>query len=241
MDVMTKENTVTGLVELNLGDYFTIFFRRRKSIVALAMVVGIMATAVSLVLPKTYTATAVVIPLTPGSGSLAGVSMGSPISDISSLFGGAADETNRFLAILKSRTMAASVIHQFNLMERYKKSYLEDAIHTQRGDCCGFLIKAAGITIWAPGDSELLEEHLTVTGVDVLLLPIAPHVFGTEGAIRLANSTRARHIIPCHYGTYDSDLYWCTGDPQAVRKNAENADRHFHQLAVGEKLVIPAG
>lgn len=115
----------------------------------------------------------------------------------------------------------------------------EDAIHTQRGDCCGFRIEVAGITIWNPGDSELLEEHLAVKGVDVLLLPIAPHVFGTEGAVRLANSTRARHIIPCHYGTFDSDLYWCTGDPAAVRKRIENADGRYHELAIGEKLVIP--
>ncbi len=133
MDVMTKENTATGWDELNLGDYFNIFFKRRKSIVSLAVAVGIVAAAISLVLPKTYTATAVVMPPGPGSSLLAGVSMGSPISDISSLFGGVTDETNRFLAILKSRTMAASVIHQFNLMERYKKSYLEDAIHTLEG------------------------------------------------------------------------------------------------------------
>ena len=125
-----KENTATGWDELNLGDYLNIFLKRRKSIVSLAVAVGIVATAISLVLPKTYTATAVVMPPGPGSSLLAGVSMGSPISDISSLFGGVTDETNRFLAILKSRTMAASVIHQFNLMERYKKSYLEDAIHT---------------------------------------------------------------------------------------------------------------
>jgi len=134
MDVMTKENTATGWDELNLGDYFNIFFKRRKSIVSLAVAVGIVAAAISLVLPKTYTATAVVMPPGPGSSLLGGVSMGSPISgDISSLFGGVTDETNRFLAILKSRTMATSVIHQFNLMERYKKSYLEDAIHTLEG------------------------------------------------------------------------------------------------------------
>jgi L-ascorbate metabolism protein UlaG (beta-lactamase superfamily) len=111
--------------------------------------------------------------------------------------------------------------------------------HTQRGDCCGFIIEAAGMTIWHPGDSSLLDEHLTVSGIDVLLLPIAPHVFGTEGGIRLANSTRARHVIPCHYGTYDSDLYWCVGDPEAVREGVEDADRRYHQLAIGEKLVIP--
>jgi L-ascorbate metabolism protein UlaG (beta-lactamase superfamily) len=113
--------------------------------------------------------------------------------------------------------------------------------HTRRGDCCGFIVRAAGVTFWHPNDTDLLDEHLKVTGINVLLLPIAPHVLGTEGAARLANSTRAQHIIPCHYGTYDSDVFWCTGDPEAVRARVEDANRRYHQLAVGERLLLPAG
>ena len=111
--------------------------------------------------------------------------------------------------------------------------------HTARGDCCGYIIEACGVTFWHPNDTDLLDEHLEVQGIDVLLLPIAPHVLGTEGAIRLAESTGAAHIIPCHYGTYDSDIYWCTGDPLAVRQGVTDPDRRYHQLAVGEKLVLP--
>ncbi len=111
---------------------------------------------------------------------------------------------------------------------------------TQRGDCCGFVLRAAGVTIWHPGDTDLLDEHLEMRGVDVLMLPIAPHVLGAEGAARLANATGARHIIPCHYGTYDSDLYWCTGDPEAVGELIHDAERRYHILRVGEKLVLPA-
>jgi L-ascorbate metabolism protein UlaG (beta-lactamase superfamily) len=116
----------------------------------------------------------------------------------------------------------------------------EEEGHTKRGDCCGFIIKAAGLTFWHPNDTDLLDEHLKVTGIDVLLLPIAPHVLGTEGAIKLAESTGAAHIIPCHYGTYDSDLRWCQGDPAAVGAGISNAGRRYHQLAIGEKLVLPA-
>lgn len=112
--------------------------------------------------------------------------------------------------------------------------------HTQRGDCCGFVLKAAGVTFWHPDDTSLLDEHLEVKDVDVLLLPIAPHVLGTEGSITLCESTGAAHIIPCHYGTYDSDLYWCTGDPIAVRQGLSDPARRYHQLSVGEKLVLPA-
>jgi len=116
----------------------------------------------------------------------------------------------------------------------------EDQGHTVRGDCCGFIIKAAGVTFWHPNDTDLLKEHLRVTGIEVLLLPIAPHVLGTEGAIELANTTKARHIIPCHYGTYDSDVFWCLGDPAAVEVGIEDAKHRYHILSVGDKLVLPA-
>ena len=116
----------------------------------------------------------------------------------------------------------------------------EDLIHTQRGDCCGFLIQAAGVRMWHTGDGELLDEHLKMRDVDVLMLPITQHVFTPEDAARLAKGTKARHIIPCHYGTFDSDLYWCAGDPASLTRHIEDAGRRYHVLAIGEKLVIPA-
>jgi len=116
----------------------------------------------------------------------------------------------------------------------------EDLIHTQRGDCCGFLIESAGVRLWHTGDSELLDEHLKLKDIDVLMLPIAPHVTNLEDAARLANVTKARHIVPCHYGTFDSDLYWATGDPASLSTRIESAQRRYHALAIGEKLVIPA-
>lgn len=115
----------------------------------------------------------------------------------------------------------------------------EDQGHTARGDCCGFIWTAAGVTFWHPNDTDLLQEHLAVRGVDVLLLPIAPHVLGTEGGIRLANAIGAPHVIPCHYGTYDTDLFWCVGDPEAVRAGIRDAGRRYHRLAVGESFVVP--
>lgn len=116
----------------------------------------------------------------------------------------------------------------------------EDEGHTVRGDCCGFILRAAGVTFWHPNDTDLLDEHLKVTGIEVLLLPIAPHVLGTEGGIKLANTIKARHIIPCHYGTYDSDVFWCRGDPAAVGAGVEDAKRRYHLLEIGDKLVLPA-
>ena len=108
-----------------------------------------------------------------------------------------------------------------------------------RGECCGFILRAGGLSLWHPCDTDVLEEHLLVTGIDVLILPIAPHNLGTEGSIRLAASTGARHLIPCHYGTYDSDLFWCIGDPEAVADGIEDAENRCHIVAIGEKFVVP--
>lgn len=109
-----------------------------------------------------------------------------------------------------------------------------------RGECCGFLLREGELTVWHPCDTDLLDRHLEVTDIDVLLLPIAPHNLGTQGSIRLAASTVARHLIPCHYGTYDSDDFWCVGDPEAVRAGVEDAERRYRVLAIGEKFVAPA-
>jgi L-ascorbate metabolism protein UlaG (beta-lactamase superfamily) len=114
----------------------------------------------------------------------------------------------------------------------------ESQNHTVRGDCCGFIVRGPGLSLWHPDDTDLLEEHLTIKDIDLLLLPIAPHVLSTQGSITLAASTRARHIIPCHYGTYVSDVYWCTGDPEAVRVGVENADERYHMLAIGERFHL---
>jgi L-ascorbate metabolism protein UlaG (beta-lactamase superfamily) len=108
-----------------------------------------------------------------------------------------------------------------------------------RGECCGFILRAGGLSLWHPCDTDVLEEHLSVPDIDVLILPIAPHNLGTEGSIRLAASTGARHLIPCHYGTYDSDLFWCVGDPDAVAAGVEDAERRYHVVAIGGKFVVP--
>jgi L-ascorbate metabolism protein UlaG (beta-lactamase superfamily) len=108
-----------------------------------------------------------------------------------------------------------------------------------RGECCGFILRASGLSLWHPCDTDVLEAHLSITDIDVLVLPIAPHNLGKEGSIRLAASTGARHLIPCHYGTYDSDLFWCVGDPEAVAAGIEDAEERFHILAIGEKFAVP--
>ena len=108
-----------------------------------------------------------------------------------------------------------------------------------RGECCGFILRADELTLWHPCDTDLLDEHLEITGIDVMLLPVAPHNLGTEDSIRLSKTTGARHLIPCHYGTYNSEVFWCVGDPYAVEAGIEDAPSRYHILAIGERFMVP--
>ena len=111
-------------------------------------------------------------------------------------------------------------------------------------DCCGYVVSTPDGVIFHPGDTRLMEEHLRLRGVDVLLLDVARNRYhlGVADAARLAEAVRAPHIIPHHYGSYDSPEATAhnpyNGDPDEVRSRIRNADRRFHVLAPGERFVV---
>jgi L-ascorbate metabolism protein UlaG (beta-lactamase superfamily) len=108
-------------------------------------------------------------------------------------------------------------------------------------DCLGFLVRTPDGTIWHPGDTTLLDEHLAQTGVDVLLLDISRDVYhlGPPNAARLANVLGARTIIPHHYGCYDDpDFAAVNGDPAEVAELIEDASRRLRILAPGEPYRV---
>ncbi|MGL6195856.1 MAG: MBL fold metallo-hydrolase, partial [Thermoguttaceae bacterium] len=76
----------------------------------------------------------------------------------------------------------------------------------QLEDCCGFLLKTPDGTIWAPGDSQLLPEHLTMTPPDAILFDFSDSSwhFGLENAVKLANTYPDTPLLLCHWGTVDA-------------------------------------
>ncbi len=103
-----------------------------------------------------------------------------------------------------------------------------------RGCSCGYLIDTPAGRIWYPGDSIILPGHYEIRSPDILLLPIAKHVFGAEQGGRFADRIRAQHIIPCHYGTYEGTSGWRFGDVDLLKENVENPDERLHLLDLGE-------
>ncbi len=105
--------------EINLLDYWHVILRHKKMIVAIVIAASIAAVIVSFVLPKKYKAEAVLIPITSkGSGGLSNIA--SQFGGLASLAGmslpGGSPESDKFMAILTSRTLAENVINRENLM-----------------------------------------------------------------------------------------------------------------------------
>jgi L-ascorbate metabolism protein UlaG (beta-lactamase superfamily) len=108
-------------------------------------------------------------------------------------------------------------------------------------DCCGFFISTPDGSIWHTGDSRLLDEHMQMSGVDVLLLDVSndPYHFGIENAVKLANHLENADIIPHHYGTYyGPEILPFNGDPEKLSPHITRSESRFHVLAPGERYVL---
>jgi uncharacterized protein involved in exopolysaccharide biosynthesis len=122
---------------INLLEILRVLYRWRKTLITNFIIISILAIIISLILPKKYQSTSVIVPPGPTSGLSAFLpsDMTSGLgSAIGGILGNGSDEANKCLAILNSRTLIVKTIHQFHLMKRYNSQTIEDAIKTFRGN-----------------------------------------------------------------------------------------------------------
>ena len=114
--------------EYNLIDYLKVLKRWKKYIFLNAFVITLFAIVFSLIIPKTYRASAVLMPPLMQSG----MGVFTPLIDspLGGLFSQDTDETLSMIAILKSRTVLTSVIEEFNLIELYEVENIDIAIQS---------------------------------------------------------------------------------------------------------------
>lgn len=107
-------------------------------------------------------------------------------------------------------------------------------------DFCGFWIDSPDGTIWAPGDSRLLPEHLTMETPDVIFFDFSDSRwhFSLEGALKIAEAYPETPLVLCHWGTVDApDMSEFNGDPEILKKRIVNPERVFI-LAAGEPFRL---
>ncbi len=117
--------------EINILDYLRILIKWKKLIISNVVIVTIFAAIISLLMPKTYLSTAVLMPPVSQSGiSMLGALSNLPFGGLG--IGGEAPESQTFLAILKSRTVMEIVVNTLNLIEIYEADDIEEAVKNLR-------------------------------------------------------------------------------------------------------------
>jgi L-ascorbate metabolism protein UlaG (beta-lactamase superfamily) len=73
-------------------------------------------------------------------------------------------------------------------------------------DACGFWFDTPDGSIWAPGDSRLLPEHLTMQSPDAILFDFSDSEwhFTFEGAVKIANAYPNAVLLLNHWGSVDA-------------------------------------
>jgi len=107
-------------------------------------------------------------------------------------------------------------------------------------DYCGFWMETPEGTIWMPGDSRLLPEHLKMPTPDVILMDFSDskwHI-GLEGAVKLAEAYPHTPLLLLHWGTVDApNMAEFNGDPEQFAKLIINPER-IHAVAPGEPFIL---
>jgi L-ascorbate metabolism protein UlaG (beta-lactamase superfamily) len=108
-------------------------------------------------------------------------------------------------------------------------------------DACGFWIETPDGTIWAPGDSRLMQEHLKLSPApDAILFDFSDSEwhFSLAGAVKIANAYPNTALLLNHWGSVNSpDFAPFNADPEKLKKLVVNPER-IHVLAPGEPFIL---
>ena len=108
--------------EINLVDYWNIIWKKRKFIVITVIVVTILSAGISIILPKWYKATAVIMPLATEENKFSGISANLSAFGLGGMFGGNESQM-RLLAILKSRNIVEALDKKFDFQKKYDTKF----------------------------------------------------------------------------------------------------------------------
>ncbi len=111
-----------------------IAYKHRGFLLIQFLLVSALAVTIALVIPKTYSSSATVLPpSTTGLPSIMPADMTTGLGGvIGSITGTPGSDSNRLISILKSRNLAEQVITRFDLMQRYEAETIEEAIEAFR-------------------------------------------------------------------------------------------------------------
>jgi uncharacterized protein involved in exopolysaccharide biosynthesis len=114
--------------EISLLDLLIVLAERKRVILTITATFSILAIVISLLLPKSYTATVTLLP--PQQSSSASAALTSQLGGMAALAGsslGLKNPNDMFVGMLQSRTVEDAMVQHFGLMQEYHARYLSDA------------------------------------------------------------------------------------------------------------------
>ena len=153
--------------EPGLTDYAEVFWKKKFSIALTLFLVSLCTAIISLMMPKTFQASSVLMPPTQNSAS--GILSSLSSLPFSGLLSQTTDESMSFIAILKSRTVMEDVVNHFDLIKRYDVENIEEAIRALNNNVMFIIedegtirISASASTSWLhPDDEEDVARNLS--------------------------------------------------------------------------------
>jgi len=140
---MTQEPTPTNQLnhvqmnhyeydEINLLDLLLVLLKRKKMIAWIVAGAIFLSVIYSLLLPKIYTATARILPPSESGSSISGLlsQAGGALGGLAGSLIGVKSSSDLYVGILKSRSVADTLIKKFDLKELYDQKYREDLYKT---------------------------------------------------------------------------------------------------------------
>ncbi len=176
--------------EIDLSILISTVWKWKKLIITFTGIISILAAMISLLMPKSFIASSVIMPPTSNSE----LSMLNALSNTTygGLLGQTIDETNIFMAILNSRTIKEGIIDEYNLIEIYDVDNIEEALITlseyssiEIEEMGTIRISVTAKTNWFPNKDEANEARLlsaNITDSYVELLDITNKRLKTEHA-----------------------------------------------------------
>ncbi|MFC1585060.1 GumC family protein [Fibrobacterota bacterium] len=118
-------------VQINMADYAVLIWKWKTFLLGLSFSATVTAIVISLILPKTYTATTSLMQPQNSGSQFTNLMKDIPFSELLGVNIGGDDLSDTFLAILKSRVLRQTVINEFDLekvykFDRRKRYYIED-------------------------------------------------------------------------------------------------------------------
>ena len=179
--------------QLILMQYARIIWSNKNILIRNVIITAIVVSIFSLIMPKTFKSTAVLM-LSKTNSENTVISQIGEIAIGNFLDDGQSSESNTIFAILKSRTMAESVINKMNLIEIYESENLEEAIKVVKNNLIFRDLEEGTISISAYSHTPWMSDELDCNLARELSVKIVKYIISELDRVnKLFQTDEARY------------------------------------------------